>query len=76
MIIAVRAIFIAFFVNSHIFPESLFAFLAHEGHFHRFSKWMGFDFGMTFSTIKPLFATRSTDGYLGVQDMFTVKTRD
>ena len=75
MIIAVWAVFIAFFINSHIFPKSLFAFLAHERHFRRFSKWMGFDFSMTFSTIKPLLAARSTDGHLRVQDMFAVKKR-
>ena len=38
MVIAVRAVFIAFFIDSYIFPESLFAFLAHEGHFRRFGK--------------------------------------
>lgn len=75
MIIAVRTVFIAFFVNSHIFPESLFAFLAHEGHFRRFSEWMGFGFSVTFSAIKPLLAARSADGDLGVQDMFAVKKR-
>jgi hypothetical protein len=75
MIIAVRAVFITFFVHSHIFPESLFAFLAYEGHFRRFSKWMGFGFSVTFSAIKPLLAARSTDGNLGVQDMFAVKKR-
>ena len=75
MIIAVRAVFIAFFINSHVFPKCLFAFLAHERHFRRFSKWMGFDFSMTFSTIKPLFAARSTYGHLRVQDMFAVKKR-
>ena len=75
MIVAVRAVFIAFFINSHIFPESFFAFLAHEGHFRRFSKWMGFNFSMTFCTIKPLLAARSTNGHLRVQDMFAVKKR-
>ena len=75
MVIAVRAVFIAFFINSYIFPESLFAFLAHEGHFRRFSKWMGLDFSVTFSTIKPLLAARSTDGHLRVQDMFAAKKR-
>ena len=75
MIIAVRAVFITFFINSHIFSESLFAFLAHKRHFRRFSKWMGFDFSMTFCTIEPLFAARSTDGHLRVQDMFAVKKR-
>ena len=75
MIIAVRAVFIAFFINSHIFPKSLFAFLAHECHFRRFCEWMGFDFSVTFSTIKPLLAARSTDGHLRVQDMFAVKKR-
>ena len=75
MIIAMRTVFVAFLVNSHIFPESFFTFLAHKGHFHRLSKWMGFDFSVTFSTIKPLLAARSTDGDLGVQDMFAVKKR-
>ena len=75
VIIAVRAVFIAFFIDSHIFSESLFAFLAHEGHFRRFSKRMGFDFSVTFSTIKPLLAARSTNGDLRVQDMFAVKKR-
>ena len=75
MIIAVRTVFIAFLINSHIFSESLFAFLAHESHFRRFSKWMGFDLSVTFSTIKPLLAARSTDRHLRVQDMFAVKKR-
>jgi hypothetical protein len=76
MIIAVRAVFITFFINSHIFPKSFFAFLAHERHLRRFSKWMRFDFSMTFSTIKPLFAARSTDGHLRVQDVFAMKKKE
>jgi hypothetical protein len=73
MIIAVRAVLITFFINSHIFSESLFAFLAHKRHFRRFRKWMGFNFSVAFSTIKPLLAALSTDGHLRIQDMFAVK---
>ena len=75
MIIAVRAVFITFFVNRHILPESLFAFLAYKGHLRCFGKGMGLGFSVTFSTIKPLLAARSTDGDLSIQDMFAVKKR-
>lgn len=71
VVVTVRAILVAFLVSGHVLPKCLFTFLAHESHLQCFCKLMRLRLCMALGTVEPLFAARSTDGDLGVQDMFT-----
>ena len=66
VIIAMRAVLVALFINGHVFAEGLLALLTDECHVHRPHKRMRLHLGVTFGAVVPLLATRGTDGDLGV----------
>ena len=62
--------FVAFIEVYKVFAEALFTGLAREMHFQSLFELMVGDFIVTFSAIEPFFTARSSDGDLGVENMF------
>jgi hypothetical protein len=73
MIITMRTVFVALFVDCHILAESFLALFADESHLRCPRKWMCLRLCMTFRTVEPLLATRGADGDLGIQDVFAMQ---
>jgi hypothetical protein len=73
MIITMRAVFVALFVDCHVLAESLLTLFADESHFRCPSKWVCLCLCMAFRTVEPLLATRGADGDLGIQDVFAIE---
>jgi hypothetical protein len=73
MIITMRAVFVALFVDGHILAESFLTLFADESHLRCPLKCMCLGLCMTFRTVEPLLATWGADGDLGIQDVFAME---
>ena len=76
MIITVRAVLVALFVDGHVLPERLLAFLAHECHFHGLSELVCLVLGMAFCAVVPLLTAWRTNRNLCVENVLAVKLQD
>ena len=70
VVVTMRAILVALLIVGHIFAERLLALFAHERHLRRLPEPVVLALGVALGTVEPLFAARSPDGYLRVQDVF------
>lgn len=75
MIITMWTVLVTLIILRHIFPKSLFAFLASKRHLHGFRQSVILGFGVTFSAIVPLLAAWCANGYLRVQYVFAGQKR-
>ena len=71
MVITMRTVLIALLVGSHVLPECLLTFLAHENHLQCLFEGVRLRLTMAFRAIVPLFAAWSADRYLSIQNVFT-----
>ena len=76
VIITVRAVLVALLVVGHVLAERLLALFADERHLHRFSELVVLRFGVAFGAVEPLFAARSPDRDLRVEDVLASRGVD
>lgn len=69
VIIAMRAVLVALIIFSHVLSESLLALFADKDHLSGLCEWMRLCLCMAFGAVVPLFAARSSDGDLCIQDV-------
>ena len=70
MIVAVRAILIAFFELLRVFPKAFLAFLAGECHFEALVEKVIGGLVVTLCAVEPFAAARGADGDLGIENVF------